>query len=156
MPIKKIHLGKMLLEKNLITQSQLDQAIAQQQITGQRLGHVLVDLNFIAEEKLLEFLADQLKVPYVNLKDYALKAELVARLPEFYARQYRAIVLKQEEDGSYLVGMADPQDLVASDEISRLLKTNMQNALVREEDLLNVIDLMYRRTSDISSFAEEL
>jgi MSHA biogenesis protein MshE len=156
MQIKKIHIGKMLLEQNLITQEQLDKAIEQQKVTGHRLGRALVDLKFIEEEKLFEFLADQLKLPYINLKDYPLKAETVARLPEFYARQYRALVLKQEEDSSYLVGMVDPQDLVACDEISRLLKTPIQTALVREEDLLNVIDLMYRRTSEISSFAEEL
>jgi MSHA biogenesis protein MshE len=155
MQLQKLHIGKMLVEKNLITQEQLDTAIAQQKVTGQRLGHVLVNLNYIEEDKLFELLADQLKLTYINLKDYPLKADIVARLPEFYARQYRAIVLANEND-EFLVGMVDPQDLVASDEISRLLKHPIQPALIREDDLLKVIDLMYRRTSEISSFAEEL
>ena len=155
MQSKKIHIGKMLLENKAITQEQLDKAVTQHKLTGQRLGQVLIDLNYIEEDKLLELLAQQLKLAYVNLKDYPLKPETVAKLPEFYARQFRAIVLKQDNNES-MVGMVDPQDIIASDEISRLLKTPIQTALVREEDLLNVIDLMYRRTSEISSFAEEL
>jgi MSHA biogenesis protein MshE len=156
MQIKKVHIGKLLLENLLITQEQLDNAITQQKLTGQRLGRVLVDLHFIEEEKLMELLSQQLKIPYVNLKDYPLKPETVAKLPEFYARHFRAIVLKQEDNDEFLVGMVDPQDILASDEISRLLKHPIQNALIREEDLLPIIDMMYRRTSEISSFAEEL
>jgi MSHA biogenesis protein MshE len=155
MQLQKLHIGKMLLEKKLITQEQLDKAIAQQNISGQKLGHVLVNLQYIEEEKLFELLADQLKISYINLKDYPLKPDVVGRLPEFYARQYRAIVLTYSNEEA-LVGMVDPQDLVAHDEISRLLKTPVQTALIREDDLLKVIDLMYRRTSEISSFAEEL
>ncbi len=155
MQLQKLHIGKILVEQKLITQEQLDKAITQQKVTGQRLGQVLVDLKYIEEEKMFELLAEQLKLTYVNLKDYPLKADIVTLLPEFYARQYRAIVLSNEND-DYLVGMVDPQDLVASDEISRLLKHPIQTALIREDDLLKVIDLMYRRTSEISSFAEEL
>jgi MSHA biogenesis protein MshE len=155
MQSKKIHIGKMLLENKAITQEQLDKAIAQHKLTGQRLGQVMIDLQYVQEDQLLEMLAEQLKLPYINLKDYPLKPEIVAKLPEFYARQFRAIVLKLEND-EYLVGMVDPQDLIASDEISRLLKHPILTALVREEDLLNVIDMMYRRTSEITSFAEEL
>jgi MSHA biogenesis protein MshE len=155
MHYKKIHLGKLLLDSHLITQEQLDIAMAQQKQTGQRLGHVLVNLQYVQEEKMLELLSSQMNVPYINLEDYPLQPEIVASLPEFYARHFRALVLKKDKDG-YLVGMVDPQDIIACDEIARLLKLPIQIALIREHDLLQVIDLLYRRTSEISSFAEEL
>jgi MSHA biogenesis protein MshE len=156
MPAKKIHLGKLLVEGHLITQEQLDKAMSQQKQTGQRLGQALVDLGFVEEEKLLELVAQQLKIPFINLKDYPLQPEIVARLPEFYARHFRALVLKKEDNDVYLVGLVEPEDILASDEISRILKAPINLALIREEELLQVIDMMYRRTSEISSFAEEL
>jgi MSHA biogenesis protein MshE len=152
---QKIHLGKLLLDHRLITEEQLDFAIAQQKQTGKRLGEVLVDFGYIEEDKLLELLSKQLNLPYIDLRNFPVNAEIVSELPEFFARHFRALVLKKEEDG-YLVGMVDPQDIIATDEISRQLKRPIQFALIREQDLLQVIDLLYRRTSEISSFAEEL
>jgi MSHA biogenesis protein MshE len=155
MQLKKIHIGQLLIDKNLITQDQLDKAIEKQQLTGQRLGQILIDLQYIQEEELLQLLSQQLQIPLINLKDYPLKPEIVAQLPEFYARHFRAIVLKKEKE-YYLVGMVDPLNLVATDEISRILKSPIHIALVREHELLSLIDMMYRRTTEISSFAEEL
>lgn len=155
MATQKVHIGKLLVENNIISQEQLDQAIEKQKISGERLGKVLVDLGLINENKLLSLLAQQLGIPYIDLKNYSLRADLVHRLPELYARRYRAIVLSQDARG-YLVGMADPQDILACDEISRILNGPVHYALIREEDLLEVIDMEYRRTTEISTFAEEL
>lgn len=155
MQIRKIHIGKLLVDNNIITQIQLDEAIEKQKITGKRLGQVLVDLDLIGEEKIFELLSQQLQIPYVHLKSYPLKPEVVVLLPEFYARHFRAIVLQKEED-SFLVGMVDPQDIVASDEIARILKMPLHAALIREEDFLQVVDIVYRRTTEITAFAEEL
>jgi MSHA biogenesis protein MshE len=155
-PKKKIHLGKLLVEKQLLTEEKLAQAIAEQKITGKKLGQVLVDMNFVAENELLQLLSTQLEIPLINLKNYPVRADLVALLPEFYARRFRSLVLKKNEDESYLVGMVDPQDIVASDEISRIMNAPINVALIREEDLLQIIDMMYRHTAEISSFAEEL
>jgi MSHA biogenesis protein MshE len=153
---KKIHLGKLLLEQQLITQENLDQAIAEQKITGKKLGQVLVDLNFVKENELLQLLSSQLEIPFVDLKTYPVRSDIVNHLPEFYARRFRSLLLKKEEDESYLVGMVDPQDIMASDEISRIISAPIHPALIREEDLLQIIDMMYRHTAEISGFAEEL
>jgi len=155
MQIRKVHIGKLLVDNNIISQQQLDDAIAQQKLSGKKLGQVLVDSKLIQEEKIFELLSQQLKIPFILLQDYPLKPDIVALLPEFYARHFRAIVLQQQDYG-YLVGMVDPQDIVASDEISRILKQPIQAALIREEDFLQVVDIMYRRTTEISAFAEEL
>ena len=55
-----------------------------------------------------------------------------------------------------LVGMADPTDLFAYDEIGRILKKRVRQAVVRETDLLQALDRMYRRTDELTSLAGEL
>src|SRR5438045_5411079 len=113
---KKIQLGEFLVENNYLTKEQLQTAVERQKQSGQKLGRVIIDLGFITEEKLVELLSQQLKIPYVDLKQYPVKPEIVKILPEFYARRFRALVLNNESD-ELLVGMADPLDLVATDEL---------------------------------------
>lgn len=152
---KKIHIGKLLFEQKLITQEQLDAAIAQQNTTGGKLGQILIDLGYIKEDKLLELLSTQLQVPLVDLKSYTFNPEIVQLLPEFYARHFRAIVLAKENT-ALLVGMTDPQNLLAQDELSRILESPIRLALVREIDLIKTIDVIYRHTTEITHLAEVL
>lgn len=152
---KKIQLGKILVDNKIITQEQLEAAIAKQQATGNRLGQVLIDTGIVKEEKLLQLLSQQLNIPFVDLKTYSFNIKDVQDLPEFYARHLRAIILNKSDDG-YLVGMVDPLDIVATDKLEDILKLPIKLALVREVDLLKIIDTLYRRTSEIKSIAEEL
>ena len=52
--------------------------------------------------------------------------------------------------------MADPTDIFGYDELAKLLKRPIQQAVVREADLLSTIDMVYRRSAEISNLAEEL
>ena len=77
------------------------------------------------------------------------------RLPENQARRFRAVVL-EERNGTLLVGMADPTDLFSFDEISKVLKRDIDVAVVTEGQLLETIDRVYRRTEEISGLAREV
>jgi MSHA biogenesis protein MshE len=152
---KKHFIAEMLLEKGLITKEQLDTAMALQKTTDKKVGQILIELGYIKQEKLLQLLAEQLNLPLVDLKTYPLQPELVKLLPEFYARHFRAIILNDDDTG-FLVGMVDPQDLLAIDEIERIIKNKATFALILEDDLLDVLDNIYRRSDEISHFAESL
>jgi MSHA biogenesis protein MshE len=155
MSLKKIQIGKILLDKNLITQEQLDTAMKEQKSSGRKLGQVLVDLEFVTEEKLYEVLSSQLNMPFIELRRYPINQGIVHLLPEITARRLRAMVLNKDPDG-LLVGIADPLDIFAMDEIINILKEPVHFAIVRESDLLNMIDLYYRHAEEITSLAEEL
>ncbi len=152
---QKIRIGDLLVQNKVISEEQLQQALAEQKRSGHKLGRVLVQLGFIAEDELLEFLANQLKIPFIDLKHFQFRPQTIRLLPETHSRRYRAIVLSEARD-ELLVGMADPTDIFAYDELGRILKRPMKIALVRETDLLQTIDIVYRRTEEISSLAEEL
>ncbi|MCK2125203.1 Flp pilus assembly complex ATPase component TadA [Thauera aromatica] len=152
---KRIRLGDLLVDNHMISQQQLETALVEQKKTGQRLGRSLVDLGYIDDQALLDFLSRQLHLPYVDLRQYQFRPELVRRLPETASRRFRAIVL-DDKGGGFLVGMADPTDLFAQDEIARMLQQEIRVAVVREADLLATFDTVFRRTDEISSIAEEL
>jgi MSHA biogenesis protein MshE len=152
---KRVRLGDLLLEKKLISEAQLEEALVEQRNTGRKLGRALVDIGAVSETDLHRALAAHLDIPYVDLAHMSLDARTVQLLPEAHARRYRALVLK-DEGPALLVGMADPTDLMVFDELSRLLGRQVRPALVQESALLRTIDVTYRRTDEIISLAEEL
>jgi MSHA biogenesis protein MshE len=152
---EKIRLGDILVQQKLLTEEQLKHSLEEQKKTGRRLGHVLIEKKFITEEQISKALARQLGAVYIDLKHYNFKRELVARLPETQARRFRAMVLAEKGE-MYTVGMADPTDLTAYDEITRLLKRDIDLAVVTETELLRAIDRSYRRTEQITGLAQEL
>jgi MSHA biogenesis protein MshE len=152
---EKIRLGDLLIQQKLISQEQLGFALDEQRRSGRKLGRVLVEIGYVTEEQVSESLAQQLNVPYINLKYFNINTELVRRLPENLARRYRVLVL-EERDGALLVGMADPTDLLAFDEVGRVLKRNIDLAVVTEGQLLETIDRVYRRTEEITGLVREL
>ncbi len=152
---EKIRLGDTLIAQKIISQEQLKLALEQQKKSGRRLGRILIEQGFANDEQICEAISRQLNIPYVNLKHQNVNAELVRRLPETQARRFRALIL-DERPGGYLVGMADPTDLFAFDEVARLLKRDIEAAVVGEAALLQTIDRVYRRTDQISGLAREL
>ncbi len=153
---RKIRIGDLLVENGLITPEQLQHALAEQRKLGSKLGRTLIDLGMVKENDMLALLSRQLSIPLIDLRSFRFDPALVRKLPETLARRFRSIVLK-EEDGAYLVGMADPTDLFAYDEIARALGgREIRLALVREDEVLRTFDTVYRRTEEISSLAQEL
>ena len=152
---KKIRLGDLLVESGLITEQQLDLALKEQKKLGRKLGSTLIELGMIDEDSILNLLSSQLGIPLIDLTNYSFDESVVRQLSESIARRYRAIVL-EDRPRDYLVGMADPTDLYALDEIQAKLPKPVSQAIVRERDLLQAFDRVYRRTEEISALAEEL
>ncbi len=154
-PPQKIRIGDLLVQNRIITHEQLMAALAEQKKTGRKLGKTLLDLNFISETDLLNFLSRQLQIPFIDISHYQRDDKVVNELPESLARRFRVLLLENNKH-DVLLAMADPTDLMGLDELTRILKKRIRQAVVRENDLLNVIDQSYRRTDEISNLAEQL
>ena len=152
---EKVRIGNLLVQEKLISQEQLSLALEQQKRSGRKLGRVLIEMGFATEEGISETLAKQLKIPYLNLKHYSINLQVARILPEMLARRFRALLL-EDKGNTYLVAMADPADLFAYDEIARSLRRDIELVLVNENQVLETIDRIYRRTEQITDLAREL
>ena len=132
---KKIRLGDLLVEHKLISEAQLSAALAEQKTSGHKLGRVLIENGYVKEDDVLDLLSRQLNVPFVDLSTYQFKADVVKKLPETAARRFRAIALEEQPDG-LLVGMADPTNIFAYDDLVRVIKSPIKIAVVKEGDWL--------------------
>jgi len=152
---EKIRIGELLVSNKIISEKQLENALSVQKDSGKKLGDILIDMGFVDEQTFLNFLSKKLNIPVIDLTHYNVDIAVAHRLPESFARRFQAIILS-EEAGKYLVGMVDPLDIFAIDEITHAVKKPIKLALVLRGDLMRALDLVYRRTEEISDFAEKL
>lgn len=153
--MEKIKLGELLLARGILTDQQLQEACAKQKATGHKLGKTLLELNFITEKQLLPLLAEQLGIVHIELDDTLLNPKLANLLPETYARRFNAIILNSTLK-ELTVGMADPFDIYALDELTAVLKQPVRPVLVSERELYRALDVLYRNTQEMSHFADAL
>jgi MSHA biogenesis protein MshE len=152
---KKLRIGELLVSQQIITEAQLEQALERQIESGKKLGEVLLGEGYVTEQALAKVLAEQLDVSIIDLDDYDYDVAVAQKLPESYARRFRMILLSESEQ-RVLLGMVDPLDMLAMDEVARLFSKDVDVAIVYAKALQKALDLLYRRTDDISGFAEEL
>jgi MSHA biogenesis protein MshE len=152
---QRVRLGDVLVAQKAVSQEQLRLALEEQKRSGRKLGRVLVDLGFVTEQAIAQALARQLNLAFVDLKHHNFNRGIVLKLPEAAARRFRALALEDRGE-TMLVGMADPTDLFAYDELTRLLKKDVEAAVVAENEVLLALDQVYRRTEEITGHAKEL
>ncbi|MFA0414359.1 GspE/PulE family protein [Vibrio renipiscarius] len=149
-------LGDLLVEEGIISEHQVDQALAAQKTTGRKLGATLIDLGFLSEKQMLTFLSQQLALPLIDLSRVNVDIEAVQILPEVHARRLRALIIGRNLD-TLRVAMSDPADLFAQESLlSQLPQYSIEFVIAPESQLVDGFDRYYRRTKEIASFAEQL
>lgn len=153
--MKTMQLGSALLAQGYITQEKLNSAITEQKRTGRVLGQILLDNGYVSEEQLAKTISVQLNIPFTDLRYFDVDPEMVKRLTESQARQFHAIVLDQHED-AYSVGLVDPTNLRAQDELSHLLGYPIQISIITSEQYNKTVDQIYRKTEQLDEYANEV
>ncbi|MBF0177118.1 MAG: type II/IV secretion system protein [Magnetococcales bacterium] len=120
-----------------------------------KAGAGVTALGQVWEESLFRFLTMRFELLVVDLKTFHLNPETVRLIPEEVSRRFNVIVLMDTPWG-VLVGMSDPTDLYASDEITDLLRRPVVLSVVNHDDLQRGLNQHYRNEAALQNFAEEL
>lgn len=133
----------MLVSAGLISQEQLEEAIARQRgIKTKRLGEILVDLGYLREEDILDVLEEQLGVPVVDLAYYYIDAKVTSLIPESLARKYDLIPI-DIVNNELLVAMSDPLNIFAIDDIQLYTGMKVNIALASKSVISRTINKYY-------------
>lgn len=144
-------LGERLVDAELITAAQLQEALRHQRIAGGRMGSNLVALGFITEDVLMDFLAQQTGVPRVDLREVEIPLDVLKRVPRRLAEQLNVMPLAVKEPKSLVLAMADPLDLNAIDSCRFASGLNIEPVVVSISQLKQFIPDLYRRVESSSS-----
>ena len=146
-------LGQMLIRAGVINDVELEDALQVQKITGNPLGRVLVDLGYATQAETLGVLAEQIGIPYVDLSEHRPDPPAIASVPKELALRYVLMPVEFEADGRLLVAMADPQNVLALDDLRILTGCEVTAAIATREDITAAIEECY---SSADPLGEEL
>lgn len=138
-------LGEILLAGGVITQKQLEEALAQQKVLGMRLGEVLIRQGYVTEDDILLTMKKQLNLPILDINGIAPSEEILKIFPEQLARKYEVVPIDMR-NGRLVVAMNDPTNYFALDDIRLAVGMLVRPVLARKKDILKAIDRYYGRS----------
>ena len=148
-------LGELLMEAQKITQDQLDQALAAQKRSGDRLGRVLIKQGAITEPVLLEVLVQNLGIPLVDLSATPPDKEAARLIPMSLAERHGVIPIRKK--GNRLtVAMTDPTNFFAIDDLRMVTQCEIEPVMTMEADILRAIQQTYTVTDLVEKSVSQL
>ncbi|MGA4643157.1 type II secretion system ATPase GspE [Limisphaera sp. 4302-co] len=146
----------LLKERNLIDDLQYEEVVSECKRTGNPVLQVLQDYGVMDLETILQVIADHLGTEVVSLRDRQIPADLLELLPAETARLYQCIPV--EDDGTTLkVAFADPLNPAQIDEVSFVVKRDIQPVVADPAEIQKLIERCYgEEASNVSEVLKEL
>lgn len=138
------YFGKKLLEKKLVTQAQLDDALERQRTTmsNRKLGEILVRLGYLSKSQITELLAEQMGISLVNLSEMDIPPRIRALVDGSVATLYRVVPV-EERNGTVVVATSDPTNINTLDNLARLLDKPVEPVLATPEGITEALGRYY-------------
>ncbi len=137
-------LGELLIDKGIISQNQLEKALALQKEKGGLIGQVLVTLGYVTEEEIAQVITVQYGFPYLPLKGYDVDEELIKLIPKHVAKQYSLIPVDKIGD-TLTIAMSNPLNIQAVEDIELLTKASVQVFVSTLSDINEAINRYYEK-----------
>jgi type IV pilus assembly protein PilB len=135
-------LGDTLLNAGLVTRPQLDEALAVQNTTGQKLGQTLVSLGYLTEASLLQTLCADAGIPYLTDDELQPQPDAATLIPIELARANGVVPLKLESR-HLIIAMSDPFDLLTIRSLTRAAGRSVRVVGAQREAVLRAIEKVY-------------
>jgi len=149
-------LGDLLVADGLLTAEQLKKALAEQKGSPEKIGSVLVRLNFVNEDQLIGFLSRQYGVPSITLAQLDIESDVLKLVPAPIARKYEVIPVRKMGN-SLALAMADPTNVFALDDISFMTNLQVLPLVASQTAIKKAIDRNYEsKTEAISSVLSDM
>ena len=143
---RKKRLGDLLIDAGVITSEPLSQALDKQKQTRQKLGATLMEMDFTTEEEIAQALKEQLGMDFVDLRTVRVPPDVISLIPDSTILKKYTIMpfeFNQEHFGYLRVAMADPMDLVATDDLSIVTNLQIEPVVATASDIMAAIDRYY-------------
>ncbi len=135
-------IGQLLIEKKLITNDQLVEALKIQKEKKERLGELLVNMGYISKDSLLEVLSIELHMPAVHLARTKVSPEVIHLVPRKLAEKY-CLLPTAVVDDVLSVAMSDPLNMNALDDLRHATGKVIRPLLAIDKDVREAIEQYY-------------
>ena len=157
---RKLRLGDVLINSNVINITQLEDALAAQKGTGKKLGEVLVEKGVVNEDDIAKALSGQLGLETINLMNISIEPEVLSLVPLNVLKKNKVFPFEYAENNMNVlrVAMVDPMDMYAQDDISIITNCMIEPFVTTNRDIMMAIDKYYGQsevTTALEAYAKE-
>ena len=135
-------LGECLIQAGLITEEDLQTALAGHRRTGERVGAVLVRLNLATEKQVTKAIAYQLGLPFVNLTEDPPDRAALVLIPKDIALDRSCVAIRLERS-LLTVAMSDPLLISLVQDLERQTGHSIKPVVATRSDILDSIHSGY-------------
>jgi type IV pilus assembly protein PilB len=137
------------MQAGIITEAQLNDALEVHKATGSPLGRVLVELGYATQGAILSVMAQQIGIPYVDFATQRPDPGAVSVVPKDLATRYILMPVSFDDSGRLLVAMADPQNVLALDDLRIITGYEIRPAISTKDDILATIESTYQKAEQV-------
>ena len=150
-------LGQILVDLGFIADEQLEMLLEEQnQHPGQLIGKIAEDMGLITDDQLNQALAEQFNMQTVDIEGFVPPDDARNQVTDAMAQLYRVIPL-QLNDGVLTLATCDPQNLSMQDELRRFIGSEIRMLVATENQILKAIDKYYNSENEsIESIIQDL
>jgi type IV pilus assembly protein PilB len=148
-------IGQILKEMDLVSEGQIQEALAIQREKGGMIGDILVKLGYISKDHLMLGLASQMGMEMVNLDEMEIPEEVIQKVSEHMARIYNIIPIRFE-DNTITIAMADPYNINVMDDLRTILGCEVKGAVCAEEEIERALKKYYGDAGGLDEFFSTL
>lgn len=135
-------LKQTMVNEGLVTGEKLRIAEIAAKSKNETLSNTLIKLGFVAEEELLSFIGDKMRIPYVNIRSYTIDRKVLDLVPKRIARRYKIIPLFKIED-VLTIAMCNPLDIISIGDISKVARCRVDAVMASSDSIKVAIDQWY-------------
>jgi type IV pilus assembly protein PilB len=143
-------LVQILIDGNLITQEQLEHALAVQKERGGRVSEILAQEGYISESELMVTLSEHLGIPPINLAKIKIPDEVIGLISKQLARFYQAVPISRVGN-TLTVAMADPLNVFALDDLKLMTGMEVQPVISNPRDVADKLQEVYSPTAGLDT-----
>ncbi len=148
---KRLRVGEVLLDEGMLTQDELDKALADQRASGEMLGKLLVDRGVVTNASLVQALAKSHGVPGCNLRHGLIDPALLTLIGQEECERLKVIPMFRVH-GTLTVAMAEPNSLPTIDRLKQITELDIRPVLALEPNILEFVRKYAGENIDVDEF----
>jgi type IV pilus assembly protein PilB len=148
-------IGEVVVDLGLSDRETVEEAVAAARDQGRPTGLVLVERGILRHDQLARVVAERFGLDFVDLSVYDLDMGAANLIGAETAKRYQALPVGFTEDGSVLVAMANPTNVLTIDDIGMMTGRRIRPAAASVEDLNLLLTRMVRMDESIEDIVED-
>jgi type IV pilus assembly protein PilB len=148
-------IGEVIVDLGYADRETVEHAVAAARAEGRPTGQVLVELGVLRHDQLARAVAERFGLDYIDLSVYDLDMGAVNLIRSDTAKRYQAVPVGYTDDGTLLLAMADPTNVLTIDDVAMMTGRRVKVAAASVEDLNLLLTRLAQMDDSIEDIVDE-